>query len=381
MDHPHKRQSNIELLRIVGMLLIISHHYIVNSGIMESISLQDHPAKFTFLTLWGMWGKTGINIFILISGYYMCTSSLTIRRYCKIAFEWIFYHYVIYFIMLATGYETVSPSRILQLIFSPFIYANGNGCFSSSFLMFYLFIQFLNTFIRSITGGGQYRRFILLLLFLFTGLSTFFMNNAIFGEVFWFIAVYFIGGYLRLYPPKWSTNLRQSSRLLLLSVAFCYLSVILFAFLQASFQFNVPLTFFVTDANKLGAILVGVFLFSTFCNLNIAYSGKINLIAKTTFGILMIHANSDAWRTFMWRDLLHVDVSASLPALPLIGRSIVIVGGIFICCSLIDMGRIFLIERPVFNHFDRIEEVILKVWGKIKGILMGVYRIVLYWAE
>lgn len=246
--------------------------------------------------------------------------------------------------------------------------------------MFYLFIPFLNAFIRSITGG-QYRRFILLLLFLFTGLSTFFMNNAIFGEVFWFIAVYFIGGYLRLYPTKWSTNLKQSSRLLLLCVAFCYLSVILFAFLQARFQFNVPLTFFVTDANKLGAILVGVFLFSTFRNLNIAYSGKINLIAKTTFGILMIHANSDAWRTFMWRDLLHVDVSASLPALPLIGRSIVIVGGIFVCCSIIDICRIFLIERPVFNHFDRIEEVILKVWGKIKRVLRGAYCIVLNWAE
>lgn len=39
MDRSVKRQSNIERLRIVGMLLIISHHYIVNSGIMESITL------------------------------------------------------------------------------------------------------------------------------------------------------------------------------------------------------------------------------------------------------------------------------------------------------------------------------------------------------
>ena len=154
MDHSVKRQSNIELLRIVGMLLIISHHYIVNSGIMETLSLQDHPAKFTFLTMWGMWGKTGINIFILISGYFMCTSSLTIRRYCKIAFEWIFYNYVIFFIMLAAGYETLSPLRIFQLVFAPFTYANGSGCFTSSFLMFYLFIPFMNAFIRNITGGG-----------------------------------------------------------------------------------------------------------------------------------------------------------------------------------------------------------------------------------
>lgn len=380
MGRSVKRQSNIELLRIIGMLLIISHHYIVNSGIMESITLQDHPMKYTFLTAFGMWGKTGINIFILISGYFMCTSSLTIRRYCKVAFEWLFYNDVIYLIMLIAGYETISPSRIFDLFFSPFIYANGCGCFLSSFLMFYLCIPFLNMFIHSITEE-QYKKFILFLLFLFTVLSSFFHNTVIFGEVFWFIAVYFIGGCLRLYPPKWSTNLRQSFRLLLLSLLFCYMSVIGSALLQLKFQINLPLTFFVVDANKLGAILVGVFLFATFRNLHIAYSKLINLVAKTTFGILMIHANSDAWRTFMWRDLLHVDISVSLPALPLIGRSLVIVGGIFICCSLIDMVRIFLIERPIFDHFDKIEEMILKVWNQIKRALKAVYGIVLRWTK
>lgn len=379
MDRSVKRQSNIELLRIVGMLLIISHHYIVNSGIMESITLQDHPMKYTFLTAFGMWGKTGINIFILISGYFMCTSSLTIRRYCKVAFEWIFYNYVIYLIMLTAGYETISPSRIFRLVFSPFIYANGSGCFASSFLIFYLCIPFLNMFISSITKE-QNKKFVLFLLFLFSVLSTFFYNTVIFGEVFWFIAVYFIGGFLRLHPPKWSVNLRQSFRLLLLSLLLGYMSVIGCAFLQLKFQIiNLPLTFFVLDANKLGAILVGVFLFATFRNLHVEYSKLINLVAKTTFGILMIHANSDAWRTFMWHDLLHVDISASLPALPLIGRSLVIVGGIFICCSLIDMIRIFLIERPIFDHFDKIEEMILKVWKQIKRALKAVYGIVLRW--
>ena len=29
----HKRDSNIELLRIITMLLIVAHHYVVNSGL------------------------------------------------------------------------------------------------------------------------------------------------------------------------------------------------------------------------------------------------------------------------------------------------------------------------------------------------------------
>ena len=47
----------------------------------------------------------------------MCTSSLTIRRYCKILLEWALYHFVIYFIMLIAGYETAGPERIFVLIF------------------------------------------------------------------------------------------------------------------------------------------------------------------------------------------------------------------------------------------------------------------------
>lgn len=184
-----------------------------------------------------------------------------------------------------------------------------------------------------------------------------------------------------VYPPSWSINLLQSIRLLSLSVVGCYVSVCLAAYLQYKYQIGIPLTYFVVDANKLGSVLVAVFLFTTFRNLNIGYSKFINLVAKTTFGVLMIHANSDAWRTFMWRDLLHVDSSASLSAFPLIGRSIVIVGGVFICCSLLDIIRIYLIERPTFEHFDRIEDWIRKIQRVITRFLKSIYQALLRWTE
>ena len=32
-----ERSSNLEILRIVAMLIIIAHHYVVNSGIVQFI--------------------------------------------------------------------------------------------------------------------------------------------------------------------------------------------------------------------------------------------------------------------------------------------------------------------------------------------------------
>ena len=371
METKRIRKSNIELLRIISMFLIVSHHYVVNSGIMKAFQIGDTSINYIFLNLWGMWGKTCINTFILITGYFTCKTGLTIKRYCKVFLEYFFYHYVFFFIMLAAGYETIGFKRIFDLLFDVFRFANGSGFFTDSILIFYLFIPFINIFIRS-TTKDEMRNLILLLLFVFTILSTFFFDYYIFGEVFWFIAVYYIGAYLSLYPPEWSCSLKGSVRLLIVSTVLSYASVLFMIFIGAIIQKGDPYIF-VADANKLGAVLVSVMMFSTFKNLNIGYSKVINLIAKTTFGVLMIHANSDAWRQFMWKDLLHVNTFYSLPIVSLIMRTILITAGVFIVCSLIDMIRIYLIEKPLFIHFDPIERLIKKTFENASQIGYTIY--------
>lgn len=51
-----KRESNLELFRIISMLLIVSHHYVVNSGLLA----EDGPVyadilsnKATFILVFG----------------------------------------------------------------------------------------------------------------------------------------------------------------------------------------------------------------------------------------------------------------------------------------------------------------------------------------
>lgn len=58
------RESNLELFRIITMLLIIAHHYVVNSGLMDSegvIYSDLMSSGSVFLLLFGAWGKIGIN--------------------------------------------------------------------------------------------------------------------------------------------------------------------------------------------------------------------------------------------------------------------------------------------------------------------------------
>ena len=382
MEKTKIRKSNIELLRIIMMFMIVAHHYVINSGLMDAFDTgiaSRTSMNYLFLSLWGMWGKAGINVFILISGYFMCTSSLTLRRYCKLLLELLFYQFVIYFIMLIAGYESAGPERIFDLFFGVFRYANGTGNFEYSFFIFYLFIPFINKFIDSISKA-EFKRFVFLLIFVFTILSTFFFNKVIFGEVFWFITVYFIGAYLRLYPPVWADSFKTSGRLLIFSLVFAYASVVFMVLIEVFFNKGTA-WFFMYDANRLGAVLVSIMLFVAFKNLNIGYSRAINLVAKTTFGVLLIHASSSAWREFMWVDLLHVNTFYSLPLIVLICRSILVVAGVFVFCSLIDMLRIYLIEKPVFNHFDPFEDTLKLIWRLFTNISISIYNSIISLVE
>ena len=76
-----QRDSNLELYRIIVMLLIVAHHYVVNSGVMDRMYEESLRANSVFLFLFGAWGKTGINCFIMITGYFMCKSHATLEKY------------------------------------------------------------------------------------------------------------------------------------------------------------------------------------------------------------------------------------------------------------------------------------------------------------
>ena len=88
-----KRDSNIELYRIITMFFIVAHHYVVNSGLtLEGGPVFSDPFSWRsiFLVLFGAWGKVGINCFVLITGYFMVNSNITAKKFAKLLGEVLF---------------------------------------------------------------------------------------------------------------------------------------------------------------------------------------------------------------------------------------------------------------------------------------------------
>lgn len=192
-----ERNSNLELYRIIVMLLIVAHHYVVNSGLIQVMESEPLSLKNSFFYLYGMWGKTGINCFVLITGYFMCKSHITVYKFLKLLLQVIFYDVVINLLFIIAGYQEMSFYSLYQMLWPVKSVADG---FVSCFLLFYLFIPFLNVLIMNL-DKRMHLSLIALLLFIYTFLGTTDLRVDM-NYLTWFVVLYFISSY---------TSVRQTS--------------------------------------------------------------------------------------------------------------------------------------------------------------------------
>ena len=108
----------------------------------------------------------------------------------------------------------------------------------------------------------------------------------------------------------------------------------------------------VVDCNAIVGVLSSVMMFIGFKGLHIEYNPWINGIAASTFGVFLIHTNSDTMRKWLWQDVCQNVDWVSLPYMPL--HAIGCVLAIFVVCIIIDKVRIYVFEKPTFKVVDKI---------------------------
>lgn len=336
-----ERNSNLELYRIVTMLLIVAHHYVVNSGLLQTMQSTQSTVNSIFLYVFGMWGKTGINCFILITGYFMSKSNITVRKFLKLILEVEFYKVLIYGIFLLSGYEDFTIKGFLKALIPITSVSRG---FTSCFLLFFLCIPFLNILINNISEK-MHKRLVWLLLGIYCVLYTLPGIYVSYNYVSWFCVLYFVSSYIRYYGFFHKIKTAQWGWLTLLFIFLSMTSVLVLKDTSRTF-------WLVSDSNAILAFVTSVCSFMFFKDLKIKQSKFINMVGGCTFGVLLIHANSDTMRRWLWKDVL--DNTAYFDSEILFVHAIVSVLLVFAVCVFIDRIRIITVEKYVFRYIDRL---------------------------
>ncbi len=335
------------------MLLIVAAHYVVYGASYDGTLSW----RFMFMLLFGAWGKTGINCFVLITGYFMCKSQITFKKFLKLVLEICFYSTAIYLVFVLAGHTTFSLKGLF-LAAVPFARTRGS-VFVTCYPIFYLSIPFLNALIRNISEKTHLRLVVIsvAVFSIWASIPTFEMPHE---YILWFPILYFIASYIRLYPKKIFNNTKfwgiAAAIALLLAIA----SVICMTLL--AYQFNKLSNaniryypyWFIYDSNKILALAVSIAAFLFFKNLKIPQSRFINAVAASTFGVLLLHdgCGGGTIAQWLWYDVLKiVDVYHYSPYLVL--HAVGSVLAVYIVCTFIDYLRIQLLEKPFFRFYDK----------------------------
>ena len=330
------RRSNLELLRILCMLFIVAHHFGVHGqyGDMEMSAFN----RF-IVNLLSAGGKLGVNIYVIISGYFLVKSDFKPRRIINTLALTVFYSVTVYLALsiVAPGF-IFSPRALLQ---SFFVISNTSHWFVTRYVSMLLLSPFLNKLLYNISERAHLLLIAVLLLMQMTLPGT--GSYIPLSDTGWFITLYITAAYIRLYPKAIFGN---KLALGISSVIFCTV---------------IGLWTNSTNMTNLFCLLPSVSLFCLFNSIEIKHSRFINLISRTTFAIYLIHDHV-YMREFLWVTLFNCPFHATLDSFWLF--SAVAVMAVFTVCSLIDLIRI-LFTNPLIPYIKKLLEKTASALKKI----------------
>ena len=328
------------------MLFIIVHHYVVNSALWSDsgpVTADPLAWKSIFLLIIGAFGKTGINCFVLISGYFMCQSTITVKRCAKLYFVAVFYDLVISSIFWITGYSAFGLADMLPT-FVPIAYVVDD--FLPAFLLLYCCVPFLNKLIQNLTQKEHvYLLLLMFLIYVIPGTFRFIFSLSL-NHVSWYAVLYLFAAYIRKYPHECFGNKRLWKCCTIGCMLLCAVSVVVCIYAGMENEH-----YFVSNSNTFLAFFTAISAFLYFKNLKIEHNPVINALASTCLGVLLIHANGDDMRRWLWEDVL--DNVSAYHSDWMIVHVVLSTLVVFLVCAGIDLLRQKYVEKPFFRIWDR----------------------------
>ena len=343
MESSGMRQSNFELLRILAILFIILHHIAVHGDWGNGGMFFPEELTFNAVMLQGMFGlgKIGVNVFVLISGYFLFESTKsTWPKAVRLWIEMLFYSIVITLLFAAFDDYELTPRRIF-IMFTPFI--SYTWWFASTYLLMLLLSPFVNRALAS-CDEKMHLKLIIGLVVIWSVIPTITNMAVLLNNLLWFLTIYVIGAHIRRYPGHFGGNAGKYG---LIAAAIFVLMVVLMVIVDATgFESELWDVHNYVDLihwqNSIFVLLASVFLFLAFRNMRDFRSSLVNIIASSVFGIYLIH-DMPLMRGYVYDRLFDCHGFTDSPMLFLYVIGMVLV--IFAVCAVIELIRQAVMDR------------------------------------
>ena len=320
------RSSNLELLRILCMLLIIGDHLTGQSGIADYTTL---PSSFAFC---------------LIGCGFLCEQPYKTRRPLSLWLSLWLYTVPVTLLCKLAGLDVSWGA----LRWAAFPASTRQLWFISDYLLLLLCVPLLNRLLRGLSRPAHRGLLAVLAVPLIVYPTLFGENGAVSDTAWMFLYEYLLITYLRRWPDNRLAHLLQHRAAALgLGLGLPLLNTILRAVLETrgltdgkAFQY---MAYYRTALGALPNLLAALALFYLFKGLDLGCVRWVNALAGTTLGVYILH-QVPAFRGFLWNGLLQAEAHHGS-----VGYTLLAILAVFLGCAAVDALRTALVMRPLEN--------------------------------
>lgn len=332
------RNSNIELLRIVSMVLIVMFHFSVHGSWPEDGPLASDVA----VEMLSFGGKLGVNCFVLITGYFMVRSRLKVQSLLRVVLQTWFYSFAILAIFAVAQPDLITPERLRKAV-TPI--TSGEYWFITCYLALMVASPFLNVLYRHLSDDGR-RRLVIAGFVVLSLIPTLAVYNPIGSDLVWFFYLYPLGGWLRD-RPLWTR--RGSALAFAAGVLFVWVSMAAIGWAQRALGFSYIGPDYFIWQYMVPTFAASVGLFGLFASWELPPIRWVNTAAKGALGVYLIHDNP-IMRAQLWP---HLAWTYALGPAGILAVGAVSGVAVYAIGATIDLAGIALLERPLFDWIDR----------------------------
>lgn len=341
-----KRNYNLELLRILSMLMIITLHYCTFG--YKITAFNSFGYKTPILWLIYAFCFVAVNLYVLISGYFMINSNFKWKKLIKLWIEVLFYSLgigIVFYLFDVGDFSNIKT--VLKFIF-PVL--SKMWWYVTVYFCLYVLSPYLNKLLKSLEKK-EYQQLLIILSVIFLLLNNFIpginLIDATKGYgIIWFIYLYMVAAYIRLYDfPK--------IKPIYYLIGYCIASFITFGsrFFILKYLNNDPMWMgnekIMYAYNSLSVFVASLCLFMYFKEIKIKpiFEKLVVKISGATFGVYLIHEH------FLVRNVLYSSVLKVREFSQNDYKGLIMIGSIlavFFICVIVD-----LIRQKIFHYIEK----------------------------
>lgn len=343
------RNSNIELLRIILMLMVIGVHY--NLIGMGNAFYYTNAAgiNVSLINLLESICIVCVDTFIIISGYFLINKNkININKVPKYIIMILFFNLFQYLLNIIINKVEFNITSLFYELFS-----------GKWFIIIYLVLYVLSPYINKLIKGlsiKEYRRLLIILILIFIIYQTFLSYiSAFIPPIGWsgiidngrdtgytivnFVVLYLIGGYIN--KSKYNPSLKKSIVIYLISTMLIFISWYIVG--HSSYNNYAGRAYYY---NNIFVVISSVYLFLIFNNIKIK-SKIINFISKNNITIFIISTSPLLVRYYSILNTEKYSITNYL-----VPHFIITCVVIYAISLIIGIIGTFILEKTVFRLFN-----------------------------